>query len=289
VNAGSDEKVAIDGPPALLSSLAAARRGRLYPAVILHGGSGAKRRDAALLLARAVLCEAATAARPCGHCRHCRRIVWPDGETTRFHPDATWLLRDLKTSTSVEATRSLMQAAQMAPFEARGQVFVVANAETLTPEAANAMLKVLEEPPVRAPRHFLLLAPSRLDLLPTLRSRSLSIFLGAAEPLDRAAIEDRAARLAGALVEFRRDGSPLHLLMAAGDLADDAGFQDARAAEPWARVAATVLRVGERFAGTDRRALLELSQDLLAAADWRLRGIAAERIVEGLVSRHLAR
>jgi len=281
--------LAIDGPPAFLSSLEAARRGRLYPSVILHGGSFEKRRDAALLLARAVLCEAEIASRPCGACRHCRRIAWPDSDSQRFHPDATWLLRDLKTSTSVEATRALMQAAQMAPFEARGQVFVIANAETLTPEAANAMLKVLEEPPVRAPRNFLLLAPSRLDLLPTLRSRSLSIFLGAAEPLDRAEIEDRAARLARSLVDFRRDGSPLHLILAAGDLADDAGFQDARAAEPWARAAATVLRVGERFEGEDRRALLDLSQELLAAAEWRLRGITAERIVEGLVSRHLAR
>lgn len=279
--------LAHDGPAAFVSSLEAARRGRLYPSVILHGGSSQTRRDAALLLARAALCEAEVALRPCGDCRHCRRIVWPEGDSQRFHPDATWLLRDLKTSTSVEATRALLQAAQMAPYEARGQVFVVANAETLTPEAANAMLKVLEEPPVRAPRHFLLLAPSRLDLLATLRSRSLSIFLGAAEPLDRAEIEDRAARLAAALVDFRRDGSPLHLLLAAADLAADSGFQDVRAAEPWARAAATALRVSERFEGAERRALLELSQGLLGAAEYRLRGIAAERIIEGLVSRHL--
>ena len=81
------------------------------------------------------------------------------------------LERDLKTSTSVEATKSFLQAAQLSPFEARGQVFVIASADTLTGEAANALLKTLEEPHSGAPRHFVLLAPSRFDLLPTVRSR----------------------------------------------------------------------------------------------------------------------
>src|SRR6185295_9777727 len=94
------------------------------------------------------------------------------------------LLRDLKTSTSVEATRELLRTAQVSPFEARGQVFVIASAESLSPEAANALLKSLEEPHLTAARNFFLLAPSRLDLLPTLRSRSLAIFLGAAEAVE---------------------------------------------------------------------------------------------------------
>ncbi|HSF44299.1 MAG TPA: hypothetical protein VLT87_31215, partial [Thermoanaerobaculia bacterium] len=147
-----------------------ARKGRLYPAVILHGGDEETRQRAALTLARALLCEAPSPeARPCGVCRHCRRIVWPgsaEAGETLFHPDFQVLARDLKTSTSVEATREMLKTAQFSPFEARGQVFVVASAESLTGEAANALLKTLEEPPVSAPRNFLLLAPSRLDLLP---------------------------------------------------------------------------------------------------------------------------
>ena len=105
----------------------------------------------------------------------------------RFHPDFAWLERDLKTSTSVEATRELLRAAQLSPFEARGQVFVIADAASLSGEAADALLKAIEEPGLTAPRHFLLLAPSRLDLPPTLRSRSLSVFLGAGERPDRSA------------------------------------------------------------------------------------------------------
>ena len=79
--------------------------------------------------------------------------------------------------------KSLLHEAQLSPFEARGQVFVVANAESLIGGAADTLLKAMEEPYETAPRNFLLLAPSQFDLLPTLRSRSLSLYLGAGEGL----------------------------------------------------------------------------------------------------------
>ena len=109
------------------------------------------------------------------------------------------LERDLKTSTSVEGTKAFLQLAQMSPFEARGQVFVIASAESLTGEAANALLKTLEEPPSRTPRNFILLTPSQLDLLPTIRSRSLPVYLGAGEGPDAAQVGDLAESL------FKRD------------------------------------------------------------------------------------
>src|SRR6185295_3090737 len=122
------------------------------------------------------------------------------------------LLRDLKTSTSVEATREFLRTAQVSPFEARGQVFVVASAETLTGEAANALLKSLEEPHTSAPRNFFLLAPSRLDLLPTLRSRSLAVFLGAAEAVEEAAVAPLAHDFATVLAAYTASRSPIFLL-----------------------------------------------------------------------------
>ncbi|HYN21786.1 MAG TPA: hypothetical protein VE078_12550, partial [Thermoanaerobaculia bacterium] len=122
----------------LKAALEVARLGRLYPSVILHGRNPETRQEAALALARTLLCEAPPSARPCGpggHCRHCRRLVWPSAGSTAgdaFHPDFQVLERDLKTSTSVEATREMLRTAQVSPFEARGQVFVVAAAETLS-------------------------------------------------------------------------------------------------------------------------------------------------------------
>ena len=147
----------------LPSSLAAARRGELYPSVILDGGGPEARQRAALELSRALLCEVAPEARPCGVCRHCRRIVWPGGETESFHPDFQLLERDLKASTSVDATREMLRTAQVSPYEARGQVFVVASAESLTGEAANALLKTLEEPHLSSPPNFRLRPPATAD------------------------------------------------------------------------------------------------------------------------------
>ncbi len=276
----------------LAAALAAARQGRLYPSVILDGGEAESRRAAALQLARTLLCEAAPAARPCGVCRHCRRIAWAAGEAggeAPFHPDFQVLARDLKVSTSVDATRELLKTAQVSPFEARGQVFVIASAESLTGEAANALLKSLEEPHTSAPRHFLLLAPSRLDLLPTLRSRSLAVFLGASAPMDPAAVEPLARAFSSAAAAWAASGSPIFLLSAAAALEKADGWEDARSGRPWALAAAAVLRSLELEEGTasGRRARLALAEALLEAPALRLRGIAAERILEGLVARHL--
>jgi hypothetical protein len=270
-----------------------ARKGRLYPAVILHGGDEETRQRAALTLARALLCEAPSPeARPCGVCRNCRRIVWPgsaEAGETLFHPDFQVLARDLKTSTSVEATREMLKTAQFSPFEARGQVFVVASAESLTGEAANALLKTLEEPPVSAPRNFLLLAPSRLDLLPTLRSRSLSVFLGPAVPVDPETIEPIVRAFSAAASAWTASGSPIYLLSAAAALSGAGGWEDPRSGRPWALAAAAVLcslAAGDPDAAV-RRSRLALAEALLEAPALRLRGITAERILEGLVARHL--
>jgi hypothetical protein len=181
----------------------------------------------------------------------------------------------------------------------------------LSGEAANALLKSLEEPHTTAPRNFLLLAPSRLDLLPTLRSRSLAVFLGPAAAVDA----EQAARLGGrfgaALRAYLSGGASIHLLAAADALAAAGGWEDPRSGRPWALAAAAVLRAlpspsepargesptsspdqGERsdieLPPRARRACLALAESLLAAPAWRLRGITAERIVEGLAARHLA-
>lgn len=273
------------------AALGLARRGELYPAVILHGATAEDRRAAVLELARALLCQEEADARPCGACRHCRRIVWPGGEhAERFHPDFQVLLQDLKTSTSVEAARELLRTAQVSPFEARGQVFVIASAETLSGEAANSLLKALEEPHDTAPRHFFLLAPSQLDLLPTLRSRSLAIYLGPAETLEPEAVAELAGELAACLGEYTRSGAAVYLLAAAEVLKGVGGWEELRASRPWSLAAAAVVASVESGQAPPElsRRLLGLADALLRAPAMRLRAVAPERILEGLLARHLA-
>lgn len=266
--------------------------GRLYPGVILHGGSVESRRQAVVELARTLLCEAPPERRPCGGCRHCRRIVWPGAgeKEDLYHPDFQVLERDLKTSTSVEATRRFLRGAQVSPFEARGQVFVIADADTLSGEAANALLKTLEEPHTTAPRNFFLLTPSQLDLLPTLRSRCLAQFLGPAEPLDPQQVEPLVEAFADAMAAWEESRSAAYLLAAAAALGEAEGWEDPRAGRPWTVAASAVLEAvrRERVPRSLRRPLLALAEELLEAPRWRLRGIPAKRILEGLISHHLA-
>ena len=266
-----------------------ARRQRLYPSVILHGGRDEDRRQAALQIGRILLCDARRELRPCGECRHCNRIGWPSSDSGPFHPDFSVLERDLKTATSVEATKTFLRNAQISPFEARGQVFVIANAETLGGGAANALLKTLEEPPDRAPRNFLLLAPSQFDLLPTVRSRSLPVFLGVADSPDEEQVSDLSRVFAESVRAFADSKDPVYLLAAAEQLSQAGSWKDARSTQPWALAAAAVKSSLDSLPpSVDRNRVLALAEQLLGGWQMRLRGIQAERILEGFVVENLS-
>jgi hypothetical protein len=270
-----------------------ARSGQLYPSVILHGGSQEDRVAAAISLARAVLCAGSPGGPDCG-CRHCRRIQMPAEGAVLFHPDVHFLWQDLRTVTSTDATRQMLRAAQLHPFEAQGQIFVVMNAETLSDEAANVLLKMLEEPPRSAPRHFLLLSPAGDRLLPTVRSRSMSVYLGATERPDPEQVGEVASAFARALEEYGTGGSPLHLLAAADALLAGGTWDDARDPRPFTFAASAVVAAYRSGAGAMRAgqgaAMLALAEDLLLfAPETRTRNISAQRILEGLLSKHLAR
>ncbi|MEM1246117.1 MAG: hypothetical protein AAGA81_11090 [Acidobacteriota bacterium] len=266
-----------------------ARRGRLYPGVILHGGEDSERMEFALELARTLLCELEPQLRPCTDCRHCRRIQNPD-DSDSFHPDFVVLGRDLKTSTSVDAVKNMLRTAQVSPFEARGQVFVLRSAESLTGGAANALLKNLEEPALTAPRHFLLLTPSAVDLLPTLRSRSLSIYLGQSDAYDEDAVLASRERFEDLLRLYLTGGSPVLLLAMARVLAEIAPSKDARDTAGLVLAARSLMATSghERMPPPVKRALLALAEEILLAGELRLRGIQPLRILEGLVAKHLA-
>ena len=270
-------------------ALELARSRFLYPVLILHGADEGGRQKLAVEFARTLLCEREADDRPCGDCSSCRRIRWPGSATESFHPDFSVLERDLSTVTSVGATKSFLSVSRVSPFEARGQVFVVANAETLSGEAANALLKTLEEPPTSAPRHFFLLAPSQLDLLPTLRSRSLSLFLGAPHRPRGDEIDTLAQEFSGAVAAYRRSGNSAELLAAAAVLKRAGSWKEPRAAAPWERAAAVVVEASRSADGDGEsgRGLLELAADLLEGSRWRVRGIRPERILEGFVSARL--
>jgi hypothetical protein len=195
-----------------------------------------------------------------------------------------------KKNLGIDEIKELREDVALKPLEARHKVNLLREAEDLSEAAANALLKTLEEPHLSSPRNFILLAPSRLDLLPTLRSRSLAVFLGPAEAVDPATVEPLARAFAAAAAAWTASGAPVYLLSAAAALAGAGGWEDPRSGRPWAVAASAVLRslALEEGAASGRRSRLALAEALLEGPAMRLRGITPERILEGLVARHLA-
>jgi DNA polymerase III subunit delta' len=122
-----------------------------------HIGKGAL----AVNLAQALNCEASEA--PCGECRSCQRIV--EGK----HADVTLLGLSSGTEIGIDDIRGLQRLANLPPYEGKCKVFIIDDAECLSTEASNALLKVLEEPPPAVV--WLLLAADADRLLPTIVSR----------------------------------------------------------------------------------------------------------------------
>ena len=122
-----------------------------------HVGKG----TLAINLAQALNCDESEA--PCGECRSCRRIL--EGK----HADVTTIGLDSRMEISIDDIRELQRLASLPPYEGKCKVFIIDEAEYLSTEAANSLLKILEEPPPRVV--WLLLAAEERRLLPTIVSR----------------------------------------------------------------------------------------------------------------------
>lgn len=125
--------------------------------------------------AAAALCEASVK-KPCGLCRHCRKAE------AGIHPDIIVIGRlfddkgKQKKQISVDQVRAMSADACMLPNEAARKVYIIEDAETMNPNAQNAALKLLEEPPLGA--MFLLCTTNARQFLPTVRSRCAEFNLG---------------------------------------------------------------------------------------------------------------
>jgi DNA polymerase-3 subunit delta' len=130
----------------------------------------------ALNLAQALNCEAQDP--PCGECQACRRIgtgKHADVQVIGLANDQN-LAGRLRTEISIDQIRELQHAVSLPPYEGKKKVFIIDGAEYLNSEAANCLLKTLEEPPPYV--LLILLAVNDRVLLPTIVSRCQRIELG---------------------------------------------------------------------------------------------------------------
>lgn len=131
---------------------------------LLTGPPGSGRSVAARAFAAALEC----AEGGCGVCNTCRTAM------SGAHPDVT-LCRTEQLSIGVDEVRELVRKASLTPIAGPWQVLVVEDADRLTDRAADALLKSLEEPPLRTV--WVLCAPSADDLIVTIRSRTREVRL----------------------------------------------------------------------------------------------------------------
>ncbi len=152
---------------------AALDAGRLPHALLFSGPSGVGKRQMALALAQALLCEA-TSGRPCGACTGCVKVaggIHPAVLTVAADPESKSREIVLKQITALSETLS------RTPGEGGLYVVVLDGADAMNLHAQNAFLKTLEEP--MSPAHFVLVTSDPNRLLPTVRSRCQIVRFGA--------------------------------------------------------------------------------------------------------------
>jgi len=162
-----DELVGQDRVRAVLAS-AAARPESMTHSWLFTGPPGSGRSIAARAFAAALQCQ--DRQNPgCGVCPACHTTM------VGSHPDVT-VVATSETFIRVERARELALAAASRPVSGRWRIFMVEDADRLNEQAADALLKTLEEPPPRTV--WLLCAPTLDDLIVTVRSRCRHLRLG---------------------------------------------------------------------------------------------------------------
>ncbi|HYC45357.1 MAG TPA: DNA polymerase III subunit delta' [Burkholderiales bacterium] len=166
----------------------AASRASLPHALLLHGPRGIGKLAFAQALARSLLCEApAAGGTACGACSACLwfaagthpdyRVIEPAGAGTDEEGEQ---VGRASTVIAVDQIRALFDFVNMSSHRGRAKAVVLHPAEALNVNAANALLKALEEPPPRT--HFLLVSHRPHLLLPTIKSRCRKVPLHAPDP-----------------------------------------------------------------------------------------------------------
>ena len=138
--------------------------GRTHHAYLFSGPRGCGKTSTARIMARSLNCEQGPTANPCGQCRSCVELA-PNGPGSM---DVVEL--DAATHRGIDDARDLREKAIYAPAASRFKIYIIDEAHQLTNEAANALLKLVEEPPPHLRFIFATTEPDKI--IPTIRSRT---------------------------------------------------------------------------------------------------------------------
>ena len=151
-------------------------QGKVAHAYLIHGEKGTGKKMLAGLFAKTLQCEAG-GTDPCGTCRSC--IQCDSGN----QPDIIWVTHEKPTVISVDDIREQVNNdIIIKPYSSRYKIYIIPEAELMNPQAQNALLKTIEEPPEYA---VIMLLTNNLDkMLPTILSRCITLNLKPVGELD---------------------------------------------------------------------------------------------------------
>ena len=152
----------------------AIKTGNLSHAYIINGEYGSGRQTIASALAKTIQCQSKTDdTDACGVCTSCKQAE------SHNHPDIKYITHD-KTSISVNDIREqLNNDISIKPYSSEYKIYIIPDANKMTEQAQNALLKTIEEPPVYA--IIILLTENCDSLLPTIRSRCVTLAMNPVE------------------------------------------------------------------------------------------------------------
>jgi DNA polymerase-3 subunit gamma/tau len=138
--------------------------GKIHHAYLFSGPRGCGKTSSARIMARSLNCEKGPTPAPCGECRSCKDLV-ANG------PGSLDVIElDAATHGLVDDARDLRDKVFFAPVQSRYKIYIIDEAHQLGPGAANALLKVVEEPPAHVVFIFATTEPDKL--ISTIRSRT---------------------------------------------------------------------------------------------------------------------
>lgn len=149
------------------------KKDRVSHAYLLQGARGTGKEAIARLMAKGFFCDRKTGIDACGECSSCRRI------DSRNHPDVHWIEPEGQ-SIKIEQIKNLQKEFTYSGLESNKKVYIIKGADTLTVNAANRILKFLEEPSKQT--IAIMLTENSQSIIPTIRSRCQVIDLKPLNP-----------------------------------------------------------------------------------------------------------
>ena len=159
---------------------------------ILFFGDDNKGFEAAIYISKLILCQDELN-KPCEKCKNCNRIK------KNIHPDVKVISSDqAKNSFHVDKIREIKSDAYTMPYDGKYKIYILKNAQNMTIQAQNAILKLLEEPPENV--IFILTCNNKQELLPTILSRCNSFNVGFKDNIETEKVKEISNKLLSAII-----------------------------------------------------------------------------------------